>query len=108
MFKRSLRGGNYASENHHGQSKQTLLHIDNIPVLHVVVHGNPFLLDFAIQIPAMTDDAALSSLARNAASGSKRLNDRHPALQAVLPGLLYLPVEVDHVHAVTFPRLAAP
>src|SRR5258708_17718489 len=84
---------------HRGRSKQTLLDVNDIPVLHVVIHGNTLFLHLATGIPTVADDPALGSLTGDAATGGKRLNHRHAAFQAVLPWLLDLAIDVEHGRA---------
>src|SRR5258708_8268576 len=107
MIRRSLGGNYYLIRIHRGRSKQTLLDVNDIPVLHVVIHGNTLFLHLATGIPTVTDDPALGSLAGDAATGGKRLNHRHAAFQAILPGLLDLAIDVEHGRAGSVERVAA-
>src|SRR5260221_9793013 len=92
---------------HRGRSKQTLLDVNDIPVLHVVIHGNTLFLHLATGIPTVADDPALGSLTGDAATGGKRLNHGHAAFQAVLPWLLDLAIDVEHGRAGYVERVAA-
>src|ERR1700733_3206719 len=76
-------------------SKQALLHVDDVLVLHIIIQVDALLLHLARGVAPMPDDAALGALARNAASGRKRLHDRHAALERILTRLLHLTVDVE-------------
>src|SRR6202040_2323709 len=58
-------------------------------------------------VAPVPNDAALCSLTRDAASGRKRLNHRHTSFQAVLTGLLNLPVNIEHGRAIDIHGVAA-
>src|ERR1700723_1669628 len=95
IYKRRCAIGRAISKEIDEVSKQALLDVDDILVLHVVIQGHAFLFHFSGGVAPMANDAALGAFARDSASRRKRLHDRHAALKRILVGLLDLSIDVE-------------
>src|SRR5580692_11998034 len=95
IYRRRCAIGRAISKEFDEASKQALLDVDDILVLHVVIQGHALFLHFSTGVASMANDAPLGTFARHSASRRQRLHDRHAALERVLIGLLYLSVDVE-------------
>src|SRR5882762_6648717 len=87
-------------------SKQALFNVNHVLIMDVIVQRHAFFLYLSVGVTSVAEDASTRALSRYTTAGSQRLHHGHASLEAYLPRLLHLPIDVKHRGATDEQRIS--